>query len=153
MMILRNWLLIILCMLTSIFTSCNDKDGDWDPMEWTVKNYSPEDISYDARNRQIYVNYKGGTIDFECRNYKTFWFAIFAGNTETPDDVYHHWRGEWFDIKIEGNVLHCSFTEDASGKPMEVLHVPLSAGDIFYTFQVNRTFGELDPGYFEEKSK
>lgn len=148
MVTLRKGVLSTLCALTVIFTSCSINDGDWESMEWTVRNYSPEDIRYDARTKQIYVNYKGGTIDMVCKNYKTFWFEMYTGNTETPDDVYHHWKGDWFDIKIEGNVLHCSFTENASGKPMEILQIPLSAGDIFCTFHINRTFGELNPGYF-----
>lgn len=140
----KNGLFSVICLLTLFLSSCDDKDGDWEAMRWTVKNYSPEDIRYDSRTRQIDVNYKGGTIDLICKNYPGFWFAIYTGDSEN-DDVYHHWTGEWYDLRIEGNVLHCTFFENASGKPMEILNLPISAGDIFYSFQINRTFGEIQP--------
>ena len=136
----------VVCMIIPFLSSCcEERDGDWESMKWKVENYSPERIRYDKRTKQIYVDYKGGSIDLICKNYNGFWFTMYTGEAEDPEDVYHHMTGEWYDLRIEGNALHCNFFENASGKPMEILKIPLSAGDIFCTFQVNRTFGELQP--------
>lgn len=131
----------ILCILLSaiLLFSCDEKDGDWEAMKWNVENLSPQDIHVDKDKKVISISSKGGKVNLVCTNYTGFWFALFTGDGDNTDDVYHHWQGDWFDLTIHDNIMTCTFGEVDPEHSEEALDVPVTAGDIFYDFHIVRT--------------
>lgn len=140
----KSIFLLIISIIAPALFSCSDQDKNiWDDMEWNARNFSTDDIQYSAERNEITVNYKGGQIDLTCTNYNNIFFAFYT--CDNPQDIYYHYRAQHFELTIEGNVIHCIFTEDASGKPMESFEIPVTTGYVFSTIHINRSFGELNP--------
>ena len=61
-------------MVLFVLAACDfvEKDGDWDPMVWTVDNSNEKtDIIHE-------IPAEGGTISFTCKNYSAPWIVIAA---------------------------------------------------------------------------
>lgn len=123
--------------------SCNDKDGDWDSMEWRVENFSPQNITYNKKTHEIKVNPKGGSINIVCINYSHFWFDMPALWFDMPSassvPSFEDCKGEWYDLSIKGNVMRCAFKGVDSEVSNDTLYVAVTAGDIFSRFKIIRT--------------
>jgi len=121
-------------MVLTVLAACDfvEKDGDWDPMVWTVDNSDEKtDIIHE-------IPAEGGTISFTCKNYSAPWIAGAADEErqyEPPRDEgnYRTIVTEWFKVDMEGNKLQVTFKANTTEKerPLRLL---VTAGDIFYTF-------------------
>lgn len=89
-------------------TGCkNNKDeplpGDWPPMAWrNVDLLVSEGESY-------IINENGGSFTFECTNYPSMWLSaliLIDGEYQMiTDEERKSFKGEWFEIKLQGNKL------------------------------------------------
>ena len=123
-------------------SSCDDVDGNWAPMEWKYENVSDgikiiepsgKDKDHIKYSTKIEVS-KSGSIDIVCKNYKSFWFADYPNMTNEGDSP-SRFNNDFCEMKIEGNTLHCVFFTIEQNNP-EVFQIVLTAGDIFYHFQI-----------------
>lgn len=122
--------IVLFTMALLIFVSCDRRDGDWDPMKWRT----------DAPmvNNVVPVSAEGGTYRFECTNYNSYWLSSAQADGEYfyPDRERNEYKtiiGEWFDVKVEGNVMEVTIApnDDAANRELEVTP---QAGNAFYTF-------------------
>ena len=121
-------------MVLTVLAACDfvEKDGDWDPMVWTVDNSDEKtDIIHE-------IPVDGGTISFTCKNYSAPWLVGAADEErqyEPPRDEgnYHTIVTEWFKVDMEGNKLQVTFKANTTEKERP-LRLAVTAGDIFYTF-------------------
>lgn len=105
--------IFILLIATSLgLSSCGDKEepiGIWPPMKWVNVNHLAQDDG-------VYlVAENGGTFSFECTNYKRPWLNLLVTIDGTDysiseaevmsDEDWRHFKGEWVEIKLEGNIL------------------------------------------------
>ena len=102
-----------------------------------MENLSPQDIYVDKDKKVISISSNSGKVNLENTNYTGFWFALLTEDGDNIADVYHHWQGNWFDLTIHDNIMTCTFSEVDLEQPEEVLDVPVTAGDIFYDFQLS----------------
>lgn len=126
----------LLFLLSFLFCSCVDKDGDWESMDWRVENLSPQDITYNKRSHEIKVKPNGGSINIICQNYPGFWFDMPFENSEPS---FKDYTGEWYDLSIRNNVMMCKFKDSGSEAVNDTLNVIVTAGDIFSYFTFIRT--------------
>ena len=135
---------LVLIFMLIFISSCDDNvDGNWDPMEWKYENISEgikiikpsgKDKDHVKYTTRIEVS-KSGSLDIVCKNYKSFWFAE---NPNMMDEVDNgsRFHTDFCEMKIEGNTLHCEFFNNEQQSP-EVLQIVVTAGDIFYHFQID----------------
>jgi len=158
--------LFFILLVTTALASCdngvlNEKDGDWDPMQWKANTYQLTTDS-ETGGKAYSVPAEGCTFVFHCRNYKGIWMSThrFEHNGEVwysyedkhrngshgddhhgenlgDDDEYCHYRGEWCDIQAQGDSLCVCFS--ANGEYVRKTSVCVTAGDIFDTFQFIQT--------------
>ena len=121
-------------MVLTVLAACDfvEKDGDWDPMVWTVDNSNEKtDIIHE-------IPAEGGTISFTCKIYSAPWLVGAADEErqyEPPRDEgnYHTIVTDWFKVDMEGNKLQVTFKANTTEKERP-LRLAVTAGDIFYTF-------------------
>ncbi len=121
-------------MVLTVLAACDviEKDGDWDPMVWTVDNSNEKtDIIHE-------IPVDGGTLTFTCKNYSSPWLEGAADGLRQyfpprEDNNYHTIVTDWFKVEMVGNKLHVTFEANTTEKerPLRLL---VTAGDIFYTF-------------------
>ena len=121
-------------MVLTVLAACDfvEKDGDWDPMVWTVDNSDEKtDIIHE-------IPAEGGTISFTCKNYSAPWLEGAADGLRQyfpprEDNNYHTIVTDWFKVEMVGNKLQVTFKANTTEKerPLRLL---VTAGDIFYTF-------------------
>ena len=121
-------------MVLTLLAACDfvEKDGDWDPMVWTVDNSDEKtDIIHE-------IPAEGGTISFTCKNYSAPWLVGAADEEKQyspprEDNNYHTIVTDWFKVEMVGSKLHVTFEANTTEKerPLRLL---VTAGDIFYTF-------------------
>ena len=121
-------------MVLTVLAACDviEKDGDWDPMVWTIDNSDEKtDIIHE-------IPAEGGTISFTCKNYSSPWIVIAADEEKQyfpprENDNYRIIVTDWFKADMVGNKLQVTFEANTTEKerPLRLL---VTAGDIFYTF-------------------
>ena len=135
---------LFLIFMLIFISSCDDNvDGNWEPMEWVYENVSDgikiiepsgKDKDHVRYSTKIEVS-KSGSVDIVCKNYKSFWFAEYP-NMTNEGDYLSQFITEFCEMKIEGNTLHCEFFNIEQQNPEE-FQIVLTAGDIFYHFQID----------------
>lgn len=109
-----------------IFSFCESRDGDWEPMKWKT------DAKMD-KERVIHVPVDGGTYVFKCKNYNSFWLSnVFEDDKDVSIDN-KEWKyaiGEWSSVEIEKNVMTVTVSLN-DGNRSRLLKVTPTAGDIF----------------------
>ena len=121
-------------MVLTVLAACDfvEKDGDWDPMVWTVDNSDEKtDIVHE-------IPAEGGTISFTCKNYSSPWIVIAADEEKQyfpprENDNYRIIVTDWFKVDMEGNKLQVTCKANTTEKERP-LRLAVTAGDIFYTF-------------------
>ena len=121
-------------MVLTVRAACDfvEKDGDWDPMVWTVDNSDEKtDIVHE-------IPAEGGTISFTCKNYSSPWIVIAADEEKQyfpprENDNYRIIVTDWFKADMVGNKLQVTFKANTTEKERP-LRLAVTAGDIFYTF-------------------
>lgn len=127
-------------------SSCSREDGDWDPMEWRtgVRNVKEDGM------RLVVVPQTGGTYEYTCRNYKSFWLEYVIETTEKPtgnlwqfNGLYNTYRHEdtnplhisspATEVNANDNKLSISVKPNDTGKTRYIM-VTVTAGDIFDQF-------------------
>lgn len=135
--------LVLIFMLIFISSCDDDVVGKWEPMEWKYENVSDgikiitpsgKDKDHAKYSTKIEVS-KPGSLDIACKNYKLFWFADYPNMTNEGDNFYR-FNNDFCEMKIEGNTIHCEFFNIEKHNP-EVFQIVLTAGDIFYHFQID----------------
>ena len=135
--------LVLIFMLIFISSCDDDVDGKWEPMKWGYENVSDgikiikpsgKDKDHVKYSTKIEVS-KSGSIDIVCKNYKSFWFAEHPDMTD-EGDYLSGFNNDFCEMKIEGNTIHCVFFNIEQYNP-EVFQIVLTAGDIFYHFQID----------------
>lgn len=131
---------LVLIFMLIFISSCDEADGNWDPMKWMYENVSDgikiikpskDHVKYSV---EIEIS-KSGSVDIVCKNYKSFWFA------ESPDMTYEgdyqsRFNTDFCEMTIEGNTLHCEFFNIEQHTPEE-FQIVVTAGDIFYHFHID----------------
>ena len=134
--------LVFIFMLIFISSCDDDIVGKWEPMEWKYENVSDgikiitpsgKDKDHAKYSTKIEVS-KPGSVDVVCKNYNSFWFAEYP-NMTFEGDYMSQFKTEFCEMKINGNTLHCEFFNIEQQSPEEFMIV-LTAGDIFYLFQI-----------------
>ena len=124
--------IILFAMALLALASCERDEpiGIWEKMKW--KTDAP------VKNNRVKVSAEGGTYRFECKNYNSFWLSSARANgvyiyPDRERDEYKIIIGEWFDVKVEGNVMKVTIApnDDAANRELEVTP---QAGNAFYTF-------------------
>ena len=135
---------LVLIFILVFISSCDvNVDGNWEPMEWVYENISDgikiiepsgKDKDHVKYSTKIEVS-KSGSIDIVCKNYKSFWFVDYP-NMTNEGDYLSIFNNDFCEMKIEGNTIHCKFFNIEEYNP-EVFQIELTAGDIFYHFQID----------------
>lgn len=128
-----------------VLTACNnDKDGDWDPMNWEKNSYSTTKVD---GKKYIQVPQQGGTYTFSCKNYEGFWLSsvdiITSGYGFTMEKHladgsfganwnHHHMQSDGCSIDIEENSMTVHFDYSDAHR---VYTINVTAGDIFDSFR------------------
>lgn len=129
--------IIILLMLSLLgVSSCGDKDdeplpGDWPPMAWRNIDFLVSD------GEDYLINENGGTFTFECTNYTSPWLGSVRVNDEyqiITDEDRKNFKGEWFEIKINGNKLQIRLDPLPSSVESRAFYVWVSVGDTGTSF-------------------
>ena len=133
--------LVLIFMLIFISSCDGDVVGNWEPMKWEYKNVS-DGIKIIKPSGKDHVKYsatievsKSGSLDIVCKNYNSFWFAEYPDMT-FEGDFQSRFATDFCEMTIEGNTLHCEFFNIEQYNP-EVFQIVLTAGDIFYHFQID----------------
>lgn len=120
------WLL----MCCSLFlSSCEQEDGDWEPMKWDTKVKS-----------SIAVPIEGGTYVFRCTNYHFFGLQVLNENGKyirpEQDEDFTRLNGEWCTAEVADGVLTVTISPNTEAKKRTAA-VGVSAGDVFdgFTFE------------------
>jgi len=122
-------------LATATFTGCDDDDGDWDEMVWSV------DVKT-IKDGFIKVPNSGGTYSFACKNYSGFWLSGITETTGTQKSLYssddesntaHSITSSWATVSVEGNTLTVKIEPNES-EQSRCLDVEVTAGDIFDNF-------------------
>ena len=122
-------------------TSCDDDVvGKWEPMKWEYKNLSegikivtPSGKDKDQNWTKIRVS-KPGSLDITCKNYKSVWFEEYP-EINYEGDYSTQFISEYCNMKIEGNTIHCEFS-NIEQSPSAEIPVVVTAGDIFFQFLI-----------------
>ena len=136
-----------LMALSMCFVSCKSSDGSvkkdsamqierkpvgvWKAMEWT----SSDKIEKDKSVIKVEVPAVKNTVELNCTNYNRFWISTVNGKgiEKTAIESY---KGEFFEIKCEGNRLLVSF--DANTAAERAIDLTIQSGDIFSHLQFNQ---------------
>lgn len=137
------WMATAVVSLMSVgLTGCHKEEliGDWDPMEWKA------DVK--MKNHTVTVPPQGGTYQFTCTNYQSFWLSdieeeIFDKVTnrltvtysypKEDDYDYRNIKGEWVEASVHGNVMTVAVAPNGTGRNRSATVVP-TGGDIFDYF-------------------
>ena len=138
--------LTILLATAATLSSCTSEDGDWEPMIWKteVKSMKKDGMNY------VLVPQTGGTYEYTCRNYKSFWLEDVIESTETPtgnpwqfkglydiyqrkDDNLYNISSPATEVNANDDKLSISVKPNDTGKTRYIM-VRVSAGDIFDQF-------------------
>ena len=134
----------VVILLTAILlcaASCDDlEDGKWPKMKWkNTCDLAKDDGAY-------LIPEEGGTFTFECKNYPSFWLGVVIVDgiyhdpcDETGDN--HSFKGEWYDVKCEGNKLIIKAEPLPSTLESRNFEVGVTAGDIFDGFKFSQQKG------------
>ena len=131
-------------LFVMFFVSACDDDvvGKWDPMQWEYKNVSEgikivkpsgKDKEHARYSVEIEVA-KSGSLDIVCKNYKSFWFEEYP-EINYEGDYSTQFTSEYCNMKIEGNTIHCEFS-NIERSPSAEFPVVVTAGDIFFRFLI-----------------
>lgn len=142
---LQNRLKFLFFIFSMIFiSSCGDDVvGVWEPMKWDYKNVSEgikiikpsgKEKDHAKYAAEIQVS-KSGHIDIVCKNYKALWFEEIP-EINSDGDYFTHYINDYCDMQIEGNTIHCEFT-NIEGDISREYQVVVSAGDIFFRFHID----------------
>ena len=135
--------LIFIFMLIFISSFDDNVDGKWEPMKWKYENVSEgikiiepsgKDKDHVKYSTKIEV-YKSGSVDIVCKNYNSYWFAEYP-DMSYEGDYESRFNTDFCEMKIEGNTLHCEFF-NIEQQNTENFQIVLTAGDIFYHFQID----------------
>lgn len=139
---------LLFTFLVIFISSCNNNDDDdiligkWNPMKWKYENVddgikivepSGKDKDNVRHTTEIVVS-KAGSVDIVCKNYNSFWFAEYPDMTN-EGDYWLQFNSEFCKMEIEDNTLHCDFF-NIEQQNQEEFHIVVTAGDIFYYFQI-----------------
>lgn len=116
-----------------IFSFCESRDGDWEPMKWKT------DAKMD-KERVIHVPVDGGTYVFKCKNYNNFWLSNVLEDDKDVSIDNKEWRyaiGEWSNVAIEKSVMTVTVSPNDDNRS-RLLKVTPTAGDIFTYFLFNQ---------------
>ena len=126
--------LMTLLLVMLALTGCkDDKDeplpGEWPPMEWV-------NVDHLAKDGKVYLlNENGGTFSFECTNYKGFRLSqIDDDYLLIIDEERKSFKGEWFEIMIQGNKLFFIADPLPSSALPRTVSFWVSAGDTWTNF-------------------
>lgn len=144
----KNFIISLTTLLATAATlsSCTSEDGDWDPMKWKteVKSVKKDGVNY------VLVPQAGGTYEYTCCNYKSFWLEDVIESTETPtgnpwqfkglydiyrrkDDNLYNISSPSTEVSVKDTKLIITVKPNDTGKP-RYIKVTVSAGDIFSDF-------------------
>lgn len=141
---LKGLRLLFFMLSMVLIASCDDDVvGKWDPMKWEYKNVSdgikiikPTGSDKDhAKYLAKIVVTKSGTVDIVCKNYKGFWFEDYPG-ISNEGDFRNKFSTDNCDMEIEGNTIHCEFT-NIEGYLSEEYKIVVTAGDVFFSFKID----------------
>ena len=133
---------ILFFLFAMVFITACDDDvvGKWEPMKWEYKNLSegikifkPTGKDKDQNWTKIKVS-KSGSLDIACKNYKSFWFEEYP-EINYEGDYHTQFTSEYCNMKIEGNTIHCEFS-NIERSPSAEIPVVVTAGDIFFRFLI-----------------
>ena len=138
--------LTTLLATAATLSSCTSKDGDWDSMIWKteVKSMKKDGVKY------VLVPQTGGTYEYTCRNYKSFWPEVVIESTEMPtgnpwqfedlydiyqrkDDNFYNISSPSTEVSVKDAKLTITVKPNDTGKTRYIM-VTVSAGDIFDKF-------------------
>lgn len=120
-------LLYFLFVIATFLCSCENKDGDWEPMKW-------ETNTPNKQKNYIEVPNSGNIYVFKCRNYDGFWLhSILENNITKNIDNEQSAIGKWFSIDIEKNIMKVIISPNDSSYN-RTLSIELTAGNIFDLF-------------------
>ena len=105
--------------------------GMWKAMEWT----SSDRLEKDNSVVKVEVPAAKNTVELNCTNYNRFWISSVNGKGMAKSD-FESYKGEYFDVKCEGNKLLVSFDENTVSE--RVLDLTIQAGDVFSRIQFNQ---------------
>ena len=130
---------IAFAMFAALFiTSCDEKDGDWDPMVWNAE------VTVQMTTDGVYnVSAAGTEFTFSCKNYSFPWVEYAMSNGEyyyppRESNNYHTITADWFKAEINGNILKIVFKANETADERS-LQLTVTAGDIFYTFKFKQS--------------
>lgn len=137
----KIWRLVFVMLAVFSIASCDDADGDWDPMVWKAE------VPVQTTDGIYNVSKTGGEFMFSCRNYSSPWIEGAASNEgyyypPREENNYHTITADWFKAEINGNKLRVVFEENDT-KEERSLHLTITAGDIFHTFKFKQFANRL----------
>lgn len=136
--------LFFLFSLIFVYSCDDDLVGKWEPMKWDYKNVdagikiiipSGKDKNHANYDAKIEVS-ASGSVDIICKNYNKFWFAEYPNINYEEDDSMTHFYTEYCEITIEGNTMHCQFS-NIEKLPSDDFTIVVTAGDIFFRFIID----------------
>lgn len=105
--------------------------GVWKAMEWT----SSDRIEKENSVVKVNVPAAKNTVELNCKTYSNFWISSVNGESVANSDN-KSFKGEFFEIKCEGNKLLVSF--DANTIADRTLDLTIQGGDIFSKLNFNQ---------------
>jgi hypothetical protein len=137
----RSLLLAMVFVTMAVFSSCSDKDGDWDPMKWNISATTKKTV----KNPTIDVAAAGGEYTLTCTNYSGFWLEDVIIDDETV------WTSTDWTIQNNRTDVSTDYASiQASGKQLKINVKPntgsdshkivilIECGDIFSTVTLNQ---------------
>lgn len=141
---MKNLKVLFFLFLLIFISACDDDVvGKWEPMKWDYKNVdsgikiiitSGKDKDHAKYDAKIEVS-GSGSVDIICKNYNKFWFAEYP-NINYEDDSMTHFSTENCEMTIEGNTMHCQFS-NIEKLPSDDFTIVVTAGDIFFHFIID----------------
>lgn len=126
-------ILLMALLIVAGLTACSDDDGDWNPMKWKT------DVKM-AKGHVVSVPVDGGTYQFTCKNYGSFWFSGIYEDGIYVEEGYYDANliiGKWSRMTADKRVLTVEISPNDSGKQRTV-EGGVTVGDAFDDFTFNQ---------------
>ena len=128
---MRQKTYLIAVTLILIFTACDKKDGDWEPMKW-----KSDSGILKKGSSTINVPKSGAIYKIWTTNYRSFWLQeIYEDGKQISPENHEHSIGEWSEIKVEDNMMIVTIQSNDGSNSSRILKVNLQAGNAFSSFK------------------
>lgn len=131
----KDFIKMLLMAFLSVagLTACTEEEETWEPMKWNteVKMEKKHTISVPA---------EGGTYQFTCTNYSSFWLSNVCEDGEYVKPGFYDAErlvGKWSCTEVKENVMTVVISPNETGNQRSAV-INITAGDIFDKFTFNQ---------------